>query len=157
MTLSLHCRPTRRGFTLVEIMVAVVIIGVIASLAIPSLNRARQNSQNAAVINDLRTFAAAFETYSMMYGQWPADVSRGVVPAGLAEWLPVHNWTGQSPIGGQYDWDLNVFGVTAAVSVAGHQASSTQIEKLLQTFDDGRPDTGRLRVRNDRILYVLQD
>lgn len=151
-------RPTaRRGFTLIEIMVAVVIIGLIASLAVPSLNRARQNSQNAAVINDLRTFAAAFETYAMMYGQWPTDVSRGVVPPNMAEWLSVHTWSGTSPIGGNYDWDFNVFGITAAVSVAGYQASSNQVQRLLDVFDNGEPDTGRLRVRNDRILFILEE
>src|SRR3954465_15238981 len=78
--------PTRchhvasRGFTLVEIMIVVVIIGLLAALAIPAFQRVQRASQNARVINDFRVFSQAFEVYNSVNGVWPNNVGAGQVP-----------------------------------------------------------------------------
>lgn len=55
--------PTKRGFTLIEIMMAVVIIGLLASLAIPAFNKVRRSSQDKAIYGNLRQLAYASEQY----------------------------------------------------------------------------------------------
>ena len=52
-------RPTtnesRSGFTLVEIMIVVIIIGLLAALAIPTIHNSQKAAKGATFINDVRT------------------------------------------------------------------------------------------------------
>ncbi|MBP8962017.1 MAG: prepilin-type N-terminal cleavage/methylation domain-containing protein [Opitutaceae bacterium] len=85
--------PCRRllgtqGFTLVEIMIVVVIIGLLAAMAVPAFQRIRRNVQNKTFANDLRQIRGAAEQYIMEQSAYPEDGTPGAFPAGLAEYLP---------------------------------------------------------------------
>lgn len=55
----------KQGFTLVEIMIVVLIIGMLATIAVPSFMKARENSQTNACINNLRQIDAAKEQLAL--------------------------------------------------------------------------------------------
>src|SRR5580698_9765554 len=57
-----------RGFTLVEIMIVVAIIGLLAALAIPAFVKARKQSQGRRIMNDCRQMDAAIDQWSVNSG-----------------------------------------------------------------------------------------
>ena len=61
-------RFSSRGFTLVEIMIVVVIIGLLAMMAIPAFNKVRQNSQDKTVMNNVRQLSSAADQYFLENG-----------------------------------------------------------------------------------------
>jgi prepilin-type N-terminal cleavage/methylation domain-containing protein len=62
-----------RGFTLVEIMIVVGIIGLLVGIALPNFIKSRATSQQNACINNLRQINSAVQQWAMENGQAPGS------------------------------------------------------------------------------------
>ncbi|MDP4610882.1 MAG: prepilin-type N-terminal cleavage/methylation domain-containing protein [Opitutales bacterium] len=60
---------SKKGFTLVEIMIVVVIIGLLAAMAVPAFQKVRTTSQEKTIRNNLRQLASGAEQYFLEEGK----------------------------------------------------------------------------------------
>lgn len=146
--------PAKDGFSLVEIMVVVVLIGLLAALAVPGYQKVRLRSQAASIAEGLRNYARAFEVYAIEEGQWPADTLPTRIPPEMAGRLS--RFDQKSVIGGRWDWEHNASGVTAGVSHRLGGVDRDLLRAVDKQLDDGNLSTGKVRlIYPHQLTYVL--
>lgn len=126
-----------RGFTLIEIMIAIVIIGLLAALAVPAFQRLKQRSLATVMGNDFRQIAASFERSNLEMGRWPAAADPGVTPVNMEGMLPTA-YLMPTPVGGQYSWS----GPTGILRLSGGPDNDTVMGRVDEIIDDGNLETG---------------
>lgn len=151
--------PQRRGFTLVEILIVVVILGILAAIVVPRFAGASQDARIAAFISSLTTYADTAEYYNAREGNYPQDGSSGEVPIGMEDYIDEAEWTSPTPIGGVWDAEFNDSGVSAAVGVHFFNSPNPGDALMIlidERFDDGNLDSGLFqKLADDRYYYIL--
>lgn len=145
------------GFTLVEIMIVVMIIGLICMIAIPSLVKARMNSQAAAIANDFRVFEGCFDHYAFVnFGSYPpTDLTPATYPVGMeTNWLP-ETWVGPTPSSGYYTFE-NGGGVSRNQIAVQSASMDTKLKQRVdEILDDGNLSSGHVQSAPAGLVYIL--
>ncbi len=130
------------------------------------MKKVQRNARSTAVVNDLRVFAAAFQTYAQEKSDWPAATSAPAeIPAGMQSYLSATGWERVSPIGGSYTWGRDTlqqgerYRAALLILSAGGNRVTDDRQQLLdidQKIDDGNLDTGafRLGFRNQPVFVI---
>ena len=110
-----HTPTTAAGFTLIEILVVMAIIGMLAVMVAPSIFNQQAGAQRDAALSQISALEAALDTYRLEVGQYP-DSLEGLVEndSGRAAWngpylrreVPLDPW------GNEYVYDSDGRGFT---------------------------------------------
>jgi prepilin-type N-terminal cleavage/methylation domain-containing protein len=159
-----HRWPVRshRGFTLVEIAVVVVIIGLLAALSLPGYRKVTLKSKATAAVNDIRVFASAFSSANLQNGGWPVGgTGPGNIPPEMSSAL-TDTFTKPSPIGGKYEWISNsTYKAAIAITTDGGSVLTNDwelLELVDSMVDDGNigPSSGNMFVDGPSLLYIIE-
>ena len=78
----------RSGFTLIEIMLVVIIIGVLAAMVVPRFAGRTEQAKKARAASDIAAIGLGLDLYELDLGQYPASLTELVAkeaPAGLSQ------------------------------------------------------------------------
>ena len=87
------------GFTIIELIIVVAIIGILAAMAMPSLRHHPQRAQEAVLKTNLRTLRDVLDQYKGDKGHYPASLD-ALVDDGYLRDIPF------DPIADTQDWDV---------------------------------------------------
>lgn len=108
-------RRLRRGFTIIELLAVLAIIGILARIGIPRFWEIRRRATAASIVGDMQTIRDAALNYYQDGDVWPPDYAAGVTPIELVKYLPDQfNFTRK---GYMLDFERWTIGSTSVIGV----------------------------------------
>jgi prepilin-type N-terminal cleavage/methylation domain-containing protein len=153
-------KPTAcTAFTLIEVLIVVVLLGVLAAIVIANVSTTSDDAQRTAFVRSGRIFANAATRYWIENGDYLEGAASGVLPAGFEPYVMETAW-GETPIGGVWDTERDSFGVRAAIGVHFDGTGVTRDDAYMTTLDDMVDDgdlaTGGFRkLDTDRYYFII--
>ena len=127
-----------RGFTIIELMTVIIILGLLSGIAILKYLDLRNQARAAEVAGDFRTVMVAAYGYYSDHNAWPPDGAPGAPPPALVQYLPASfqftkpEWT--------LDFDnLGVGGPDYVVGVTVSTTNADLMQKLVRTLGTKQP------------------
>jgi general secretion pathway protein G len=157
MTMHALTRKARSAFTLVEILIVVVILGILAAVVVPQFASVSDEARQGAFIASLKTYADTAEYFAVREGFYPPDGSSGQIPTGFEDYVDQDEYESPTPIGGVWDTEYNDSGVTSAIGVHfnGDPVPSYMLQ-IDETFDNGDLASGIFQeLGTDRFYYIV--
>jgi prepilin-type N-terminal cleavage/methylation domain-containing protein len=147
------------GFTFMELMMVIAIIGILAAIAIPNYIAYRRKAEIAGVASNLKNFELGFMAYAIDQGDFPddTDIVLPDLPI-MANYIDSSSWSKPTPLGGNYNWEGPDFYPYAGISITGTTASQKDLIFLDNLIDDGDLSQGNFRqTPNSRYTYILDE
>src|SRR5919199_1020769 len=113
--MSKFFKKVRRGFTLVEIMIVVLIIGILLAIAVPNFIKARETSRTKSCVANLKQIDSAKEQWAMDNKQQNGATVAMTDLVGTSAYLKS---TPSCPSGGTYT--VGTIGTAPTCSISGH-------------------------------------
>lgn len=140
----------RRGFTFVEMLIVMIIIGLLATMAILKYIDLRNHAVAASIARDVDVVRLGAYNHWADYDRFPSEASEGLVPATLTTYLP----NGFSFARGQYRYDWDNFGEGGGGYQVGMTItmSDSRLQTLVMRSFEGKYPFFR---HGDAITYII--
>ena len=125
-----------QGFSLIELLIVVAIIGIIAAIAIPNLLQARKTANEASAIGALRTIGSAEVTYQGNNQLYGTLANLGAAGTNLID-TTITGSTATNPKSGFYYTDALVAPTATNFNVAATAASTSSADRKFCVVEDG--------------------
>jgi prepilin-type N-terminal cleavage/methylation domain-containing protein len=148
----------QRGFTMHELLLVMIIVGVIAAMAVPRMSRMQESARYTTTWSQYGRFEAALNLYLSVWKGYPPDVNRATAPPDMNTFIRSQSWVQSPPIGGRWDWNnrTNTSGANVAnwitlgpnmsiARIAPDTTIYTRFSLLDSMVDDANQSTGKLR------------
>ena len=152
----------RRAFTLVEILIVVVIIGILAAIVVPQFSSMTEESRRAAFAGSMKHMTDSMLMYYTRTLDFPEDAASGRLPPSLIGYMRISEFEKDTPVGGVWDVERDEASIISAVGVHFNDpftrrddAAMAEIDAI---FDDGDVETGAFRrIALDRYYCVIAE
>ncbi len=153
---------TATGFTLIEILIVVVILGILAAVVMVKITGLREDAERAAFISSGQIFQKAAYRYYLDNGSYPEEQGSGKLPDGFGYYVTSQSWESGTPIGGLWDMAADSYGFTSSLGVhfkgAGAMKDDAYMQQIDASIDDGDLTTGVFqKVGGKRYFFVVAE
>lgn len=151
----------QRAFTLIELLMIVVILGIVAAITVPQTSMAMDDARTSAFGSDIKIYERACQVYYVDWTAWPVNSASGVMPPELAGYVRSDAWADGTPIGGSWDFETGAGGTSSAVGVHFNGVGTTRDAAFMAgidaMLDDGDLATGMFQQLDTDAYYIVLD
>ncbi len=148
--LPYRCYSSLRGFTLVELLVVIGIVGLLVALLLPAVQSARSAARNASCKNNLRQLGLAAQNYVSVHRHFPAATTSKPYPDDVNTPWTFYRWSAlallsphmeNSDVVGAIDLSIPLYGSDLSIRPEHTSAVRLLVPEFLCPSDEGRPNT----------------
>jgi prepilin-type N-terminal cleavage/methylation domain-containing protein len=145
------------GFTLIELMIVIAILGVLGSVALPSYERYVTRAKLTETAANLGKWKKEFKLYATVMGRYPDD-SHIVLPANAGLSIDETLWLAPTALGGNWNWEGPDSYPYAGIAIVDPSSSEEDIALLDRLLDNGDLATGAFRkTPNGRYTWIIDE